>query len=259
MVSILSSLSSSQNIQQNLFSRIDANSDGKVSQDEFVSARPEDVSESQAANLYSQIDTEGTGAVTETQLSEGLATFKPSGDTSSLGSNLSSDVLSAILQAVQNVSEDDASSSEALFTAMDTDGDGNVTQEEFLNARPEGVSEEDALALFESIDTDDDGSFTLAQFEGSLPPGGPPPAGGGSQSQSSEETYDALDTNEDGIVSFAEYLAGNSNSTESTESDQSSSSQSTTTDWMAQLAKAIEAYASSSVNVNATMSLEALA
>ena len=81
-----------------------------------------------------------------------------------------------------------------------------------------GVSSDDAFA---ALDTDGDGSMTQTEFdagrppEGSAPPAGgmPPPPGvsrgaGGTQDASATTTYDALDTNEDGVVSLTERLAG---------------------------------------------------
>jgi Ca2+-binding EF-hand superfamily protein len=102
-----------------------------------------------------------------------------------------------------------------LYSEMDADGDGAVTQAEFVTARPDDVSEEDSMALYATIDTDETGSITEDEFTAAMSAGpggaGGPPAGGGAggtgSAGSSDETYDALDTNEDGVVSETEFLA----------------------------------------------------
>jgi Ca2+-binding EF-hand superfamily protein len=195
--SLLSSSSSTAQLaqqRQNMFAKIDADGDGKVSKQEFVSARPQDVSESNASALFDKMDVSGTGSLTETQLSDGMAKNKPQKqqDTSSLGSNLSSDVMAVILQMLQQVqdaaSTDNAStdnsvaalsdtppSSSDKFAQMDTDGNGEVSQEEFVAARPEGVSEDMATNLFSQLDSAGTGSITedqFAEFEASRPPHG---------------------------------------------------------------------------------------
>ena len=114
-----------------------------------------------------------------------------------------------------------------LFGTVDSDGDGAVSKTELQalleamsggTASQTGVSSDDAFA---ALDTDGDGSLTQTEFdagrppEGSAPPAGgmpPPPGGsrgaGGTQDASATTTYDALDTNEDGVVSLTERLAG---------------------------------------------------
>jgi len=55
-------------------------------------------------------------------------------------------------------------SSEETYDALDTDQNGTVSQAEFLAAKPDDVSTEDATALFASLDTESSGSITLEQF-----------------------------------------------------------------------------------------------
>jgi Ca2+-binding EF-hand superfamily protein len=47
---------------------------------------------------------------------------------------------------------------------MDTDGDGSVSEAEFVAARPSDASEDQAASLFESLDTSQSGSLTESQF-----------------------------------------------------------------------------------------------
>ena len=60
-------------LRPNLFTKTDSDQSGTVSKDEFVANRPKSISESQAAELYAKIDTDGTDALTEDQLKAGLS------------------------------------------------------------------------------------------------------------------------------------------------------------------------------------------
>lgn len=104
-------------------------------------------------------------------------------------------------------------STSEMYDKMDADGDGSVTQEEFVAARPDDVTEEMAANLYNSFDTDTSGSLTESEFETAMnqapPPPPPPPGGGGGMGSSTEEaqTFSELDTNQDGVVSAEELAA----------------------------------------------------
>ena len=104
-------------------------------------------------------------------------------------------------------------STSEMYDKMDADGDGSVTQEEFVAARPDDVTEEMAANLYNSFDTDTSGSLTESEFETAMnqapPPPPPPPGGGGGMGSSTEksQTFSELDTNQDGVVSAEELAA----------------------------------------------------
>ena len=102
-------------------------------------------------------------------------------------------------------------STSEMYDKMDADGDGSVTQEEFVAARPDDVTEEMATNLYNSFDTDESGSLTESEFETSMnqAPPPPPPGGGGGMGSSTEksQTFSELDTNQDGVVSAEELAA----------------------------------------------------
>jgi Ca2+-binding EF-hand superfamily protein len=199
-------------MQKNLFSKIDKDEDGKVSKDEFVSSRPSDVSEATASELYSKMDSDNTGSLTEEQFSSGM---EENASTQSPESQLSSEAMDVLMQLQQQSGMMSGMGSQAsasdLYAEMDADSDGSVTEVEFVSSRPDDMSEDDAKALYATIDTEGTGSITVDQFSASLEsaagagaPMGPPPSGGGEDSQ---EVFDAMDTNEDGTVSATEFLA----------------------------------------------------
>ena len=232
-VSSVSSLFSSAN----LFSLTNASDSTKV----------------KASQTSALFDTDADDAgVSESQLSQGTA-LQSSGDPANLqGSNLASDVVGALIQFLQSVegsasttasatagtttattadATTDASSDAASapptaaqqFAALDTDGDGVVSEAEFVAGRPDGISEDQAKSLFSKLDPDGTGSLTEAQFASGMqtqqaaagggPVHGHHHGGGGGASSSDADTaedsvFSALDTNQDGVISAAEYAAG---------------------------------------------------
>jgi Ca2+-binding EF-hand superfamily protein len=218
----MSSISSASNAnaqyytsQKSLFSKLDADESGTLSQDEFVSGRPKNVSESQATKLYSSIDTSGSGAVTEDQFDQTMGSgHKPKG----IEALVTADAMAVLMLMSQQGGQtfasdvdgtDGAPSAADIYAGMDTDGDGSVTQAEFLAARPDDMSEDDAKTLYDSIDTQATGSITEAQFSDAMQKQAPAAGGGAGSSgdSSSDDVYDVLDTNKDGVVSEDEYLA----------------------------------------------------
>lgn len=186
----LGSFSSAQ--FEKMFTRIDTNGDGTVSKDEFVAGAPDDLGAEKAGALYDTLDSEGTGALSQSDLA---SAFQQMAVTMQAG----------MIQA-QSVGADGGSTPDAsdLFAKLDTDGDGSVSKDEFVAGRPDDVSEDDATALYEKLFGEDTESVDSETFVAGMQP---PPAGGGGGGDS-DEVYDALDTNKDGVVSRAEFLAG---------------------------------------------------
>jgi Ca2+-binding EF-hand superfamily protein len=134
-----------------------------------------------------------------------------------------------------------------MMSDLDPNNTGKVSKDQFVSAlTAKGVSSADATKMFSSIDTKGTGSITKSDIEtaikngnlkppsgasggpgGSGAPGGPSGAGGaGGASSSTKKTYDAADTNQDGVVSPQEkaiYALKHPNTltTESTNTDQS--------------------------------------
>ena len=96
---------------------------------------------------------------------------------------------------------------------LDTDGDGYVSKAEFAAARPSDVTEDQASTLFDSFDSEDSGSLSVDALteamsaQRSQRAGGPPPPPPEGDDELSSLISD-LDTDGDGLVSKAEFVAG---------------------------------------------------
>ncbi|MBY3045456.1 EF-hand domain-containing protein [Rhizobium leguminosarum] len=96
---------------------------------------------------------------------------------------------------------------------LDSDGDGYVSKAEFVTARPSDVSEDEAGTLFDSFDSEGSGSLSVdalteamsaQQSERAEGPPPPPP----SDDDDLTSMLSDLDTDGDGQVSKAEFVAG---------------------------------------------------
>lgn len=212
---MLSSLASSANTQTSLiqmlqqeYASTDADSSGSLSLAEFSAGAPEDVSEAQQEQLFSTLDTDGNGSLSEDEFTTGLQENTPP-PASSL---LSGDTSQALAELFQNI---------------DSDGDGFLSVEEFEAGAPEDTAEDQA-ELFSQIDENGDGSLSEEEFAaaiaggpagGGRAGGGAPPASSSSEEEEGTTTYDPLDTNEDGVVSLEELMAGQASEEDSSSLD----------------------------------------
>lgn len=99
---------------QAVVSRIDADGDGKVTSAEFVAARPEHISEDEAASLFSSIDTEGRGVLDVSRLTSAFAAQPAAEDANAVAS-------------------------------LDVEGDLGVDRAAFLASMPHPESPDDAV------------------------------------------------------------------------------------------------------------------
>lgn len=161
------------------FNSADTDTDGTLSEAEFVAARPDTVTEEEASSLFAELDIESAGSITEEQLVDGLTAYGPP----------------------PPPVEDSSSAIAEKFASMDTDGDGKVSKAEFVAARPDGATEAQSEELFNQIDTEGTGSISEEQFADALSSvrGAPPPAGGGG-SEDSETTTTTRTVNADGSI-----------------------------------------------------------
>lgn len=197
-----------QAYKSDMFKKLDADGSGDLSKDEMAAAKPKSPA----------------GAFTESQSAT---------TSSSPESFFSGDAMAVLMLMKQQggmfeSSTDGDPSAAYLAQQMDADGDGAITEAEFVASRPKDASEDDAIDLFESIDTEGEGSITAEQLDAGMKGSAPPPPMGGAPGGSStgdgeEETFDALDTNKDGVVSQDEFLAFNPGAIPDKQGDRTSS------------------------------------
>ncbi len=216
---------------ERLLSKIDADGSGGVSDTELqgllddVAKKTGVSSQTSAADLVKQYDANGDGSLNADELGKTMqSVLPPPPSTMAFAQSRSGDSSSA---ATGQAGDD-------LFGKVDSDGDGAVSQTELqalLEAMSGGTASKTGVSsdqVFSQLDADGDGSLSEAEFDAGRPSdaagdaggmqamGMPPPPGGpgGAGGSSSAASYDPLDTNEDGVVSTAERLAGSTSSVE---------------------------------------------
>ena len=217
---------------ERLLSKIDADGSGGVSDTELqgllddVAKKTGVSSQTSAADLVKQYDANGDGSLNADELGKTMQNvLPPPPSTMAFAQSRSGDSSSA---ATGQAGDD-------LFGKVDSDGDGSVSQTELqalLEAMSGGTASKTGVSsdqVFSQLDADGDGSLSEAEFDAGRPSGAegeaggmqamggmpPPPGGpGGAGGSSSAASYDPLDTNEDGVVSAAERLAGGASSVE---------------------------------------------
>ncbi|PUA99341.1 EF hand domain-containing protein [Acidovorax sp. 107] len=226
---------------ERLLSKIDADGSGGVSDTELqgllddVAKKTGVSSQTSAADLVKQYDANGDGSLNADELGKTLqSVLPPPPSTMAFAQSRSGEGASAATSATGKAGDD-------LFGKVDSDGDSAVSKTELQalleamsggTASQTGVSSDD---VFSQLDTNGDGSLTQAEFDAGRPSGTggdaggmqamggmPPPSGGpggpggagAATGSSSATSYDPLDTNEDGVVSAAERLAGGTSTEE---------------------------------------------
>lgn len=146
-------------------------------------------------------------------------------DTSlSFSEQLSETLRAAMLQLQEGTksssSADGPPDPEQMFAKLDTDGDGNLSKEEFLAGKPDNVSKDQAEKLWSEIAGENSDSIGKDAFVSAMAnlPGGPKTASAGGNG-SDDQSYDPLDTNKDGVVSLQELMAANSGLSSASEDD----------------------------------------
>ena len=164
----------SQQLQKQLFARLDSNSDGAVDQDELKSALSQKSDDGLLVNLSKQfgdLDSDASGSLSAEEMTA-MAPPPPPND-----------------QAPNTDLAD------ALISALDTDGDGAISSDELSN----GLTSAGSNQIFSALDKNKDGTVSQDELTASLTPPPPPP-----QQTSSDELFSQLDADGDGSISETE-------------------------------------------------------
>jgi len=167
---------------QNLFNQIDGDGDGAITQAELENAVTAAGGSKAAADaLYAKLDPNNTGSVSEQQFAQSLSQVMPhhhhhhradqdaDGDTGGSGSS-AQDALAALINGAGN-GAGPTQLAQTIFSQIDANGDGSITQSELENAvTAAGGTTQAADALFAQLDPSNTGSVSEASFAASLQP-----------------------------------------------------------------------------------------
>lgn len=158
-----SSSSSSTDPVQNLFSAMDSDSDGSVTQSELETYLEQvGGTTEQADSLYSLLNTDDEDGVSKSEMASQAAPPPPppGGGPGGPGGPPPSDT-------ADSSSTDDVSNQ--LVSLFDSNGDGTVTQSELTDfVTAHGGTESDATTEFAALDTSNSGSLTSSNFSDAI-------------------------------------------------------------------------------------------
>ncbi|AOO82064.1 EF-hand domain-containing protein [Bosea vaviloviae] len=153
---------------QDIFSQIDANSDGGIAKDEFTHAFSMGTSDSTSAlgDLFDAIDSNSDGSISKDETKAFQDTLKVAGPPPPP-------------PPPQDASSED-SDDQDIFSQLDANSDGSVAKDEFLSAlSSDTTASSDLLSkLFDAIDSDKNGSISKDEqtaFQQASDKRGPPP------------------------------------------------------------------------------------
>lgn len=203
-----------QQFQKELLAKLDSNSDGAVDQDELNSALSQKTDDGLLVSLsknFADLDSDSSG-------------------------NLSSEEMAAMAPPLPPPHDQPPSTelADALISALDTDGDGAISNDELSTGLTSAGSSADSKEIFSALDKNQDGTVSKDELAASLTPPPPPP-----QQVSSEELFSQLDSDSDGSVTATEL----SNALQA-----SDSTSSTSTDTSAALLKVLDRDSSGGVS-----------
>ncbi|MEN5042475.1 XopAW family type III secretion system calcium-binding effector [Pseudomonas koreensis] len=168
----------SQQLQKQLFAKLDSNGDGAVDQDELKSALSQKSDDGLLVNLSKQfgdLDSDDSGSLS----AEEMTAMEPPPPPQDQAPN--------------------TDLADALISALDADGDGAISSDELSSGLTSAGSSADSNQIFSALDKNKDGTVSQDELTASLTPPPPPPP-----QISSDELFSQLDADGDGSISATE-------------------------------------------------------
>jgi len=233
------STTSLKQMQEQMFKAVDSNGDNKIDKSEMSASQKAREAEGKQGGpsveeMFKNMDSNSDSAISRLESDAAIAK------------------MSQQMQAQPPPGSEGISSSDLkdkVFKSGDQNGDGSISKDELgkllSNSSQSNTTADD---LMSALDANTDGSISKSESDAAIdkagqqrhaqgPPPPPPPADSSSSSSdktSSNQIFDALDTNKDGTVSASELLAAlsskDSSSSDNSSSDTSSSSSSSSVD-----------------------------
>ncbi len=253
--------SSSATRLSQMLSKLDTNNDGTINRAEFVAGKPTDVSANDAGTLFDTLDTSKSGSMSASDMATAFqqmgsamqsALIQAQSDNSATSTSTDATTASADGSATGTVQGGHhhghgGHGAAKMFDALDTNGDGTVSKDEFVAGAPQGVTADQAGGLFDKISNGNGDSLTKDQFvsgfksvastdqddaatstastasttaNSSADPGalldqllatlqgGAQSGAAGSSPPDPSQMFASLDSNGDGTVTKAEFVAG---------------------------------------------------
>ncbi|MNS71181.1 EF hand [compost metagenome] len=210
----------SQQLQKELFAKLDSNGDGAVDQDELKSALSQKNDDGLLVNLSKQfgdLDSDASGSLSAEEMTA-MAPPPPPHDQAP-----DTDLADALTSAGSTADSNE------IFSALDKNKDGTVSQDELtasLTPPPPPPPHINSDELFSQLDADGDGSVTATELGSALQ------ASDSATSTTSTDTSAALlkvlDSDSSGGVSSDELKAALQAGRERPDEEQTASTQSTT-------------------------------
>jgi Ca2+-binding EF-hand superfamily protein len=164
------------------FETLDGDSNGSLSLDEFKAGAPKGADSSKSEKLFQAIDSDSDGSITKAE-SDAFKTEQAKAEQQ----------LQSFLFGLQSqqAEVEPAEAEEDAFASFDSDSDGSVSKDEFLQALSDqkSVSSDLLSKLFDAIDTDVNGSVSRDEqsaFQEALERRGPPPPRSGASLAASQ-------------------------------------------------------------------------
>ncbi|HLN08105.1 MAG TPA: EF-hand domain-containing protein [Xanthobacteraceae bacterium] len=163
-------------LAQSLFSQIDTNGSGSITQSELEQAVTSAGGTTQAADaLYAKLDPNDTGSVSEQQFAQTLSQLMPHhhhfhSEQADAGNGDAQGALASLLSTTGGAGSP-AQLAQSLFSQIDTNGTGAITRSELEQAvTAAGGTSQGADALYAQLDPNNTGSVSEQQFAQYLQP-----------------------------------------------------------------------------------------